>query len=448
MKKILFLLAVLAGLVGTAVVYQNQQNARLNTAVSRGASLRELLLPGLDITAVRKIRIKDAKTEVNVVIRDDRKGASVSERGGYAASLDRISSILGELREQKISSKQQVGKGAWAEIKVQPPGENADGVGTQVELIGAEGKVLRTLILGEQISVAGGQSSTPLSGGNQRFVRIPEDGDTIWVVSNTFYDLEPKPESWLDKAFIDIQKIREVAVTPPQAADGWKAGRTEETATDFTLLDAKAGEALDAAKLPLGSLLSAPTLNDVVSKEQTAEVMKGATRATITTFDGFTYQVQVAKQSKDGADRYYLTVDVSAQIPQSRTPVKDEKEEDKKKADEAFAARKKSLEEKLAKEKSFAGWAFEVSEYTVNNLLKKRSEILKAAPAPIPLPQSAAPTAPAASVPTAPAPAPAAPAPQPPVTVTTPPVPVPTPPKAELRPAADPAAAPKVEVKK
>ena len=67
-------------------------------------------------------------------------------------------------------------------------------------------------------------------------------------------------------------------------------------------------------------------------------------------------------------------------LGEDREDAKDEKEEDKKTNDEAFAAEKKTKEEKLANEKKLEGWAYEVSEYTVSSLLKKRSEILAEAP--------------------------------------------------------------------
>lgn len=449
MKKILILLIILGGLVGTAVVYQKQQHTAMNTAASRGVKSRELLLPDLDVTAVQKIRIKDAKSETTLNIQDDRKSATIAERGGYAASLDRISTILTDLKEQRIASKQQVGKGAWTEIQVQPPGE-AEGVGIQVEFLGAADKVLGVVILGQQIAITGGRSSTQLDGGSQRFVRIPSDGDTIWVVNNPYYDLEPKPESWLDKAFMDIQKVKEIDVTAAQAEESWKAGKKAETDEAFVLLDAKVGEGLDNTKVTLGTLLSAPTFNDVVAKDKVAEVMKGATKAKLVTFDGFVYDVQAVKQSKDGADHYFLSFNVTADIPKTRAPVKDEKEEDKKKADDAFAARKKSLEDKLAKEQKFAGWAFEVSEYTVNSFFKKRSEIVK-----VEAKAEAAPELPGAPKLPAPATSATAPAPsipgiinQTPISVTPPPVPVPEAPKTEIKPAPEPGAIPVLEQKK
>lgn len=423
MKKILTLLIILGGLVGAGLVYQKQQNEGLNTAANRGVKTREMLLPDLDIQGIKKIRLKDATSETTVKISEDGKSATVLERGGYPASMDRISTVRSELFQQRIANKQEVRKGAWAEIKVQPPGEASEGVGTQVELSDAGGKVISSFVLGKTIDTAGGRTSNQFGGSSQRFVRIPEDGDTIWVVSNPFTDLEAKPDSWLDKAFIDIQKIKEITVVPPQAEEGWKVGRKTDAELEFALLDAKVGEALDGTKLAVSNLLSTPVFNDVVTKDKMAEALKGAIKVNIVTFEGFVYDLQVAKQpSEDGVGRFYLSVKVTGNFPKSRPPVKDEKEEDKKKADEAFTAQIKGLESKLAKEQKFADWVFEVSEYTVNNIFKKRSEIVKVdakatpAPAAASAPAFPAPTAAPAAVATPPIPVPAAPAPAAPAT--------------------------------
>ncbi|MCX6853438.1 MAG: DUF4340 domain-containing protein [Verrucomicrobia bacterium] len=434
MKKILLLLIVLGGVIGTALYYQEQQNANLNTASNRGAKIRERLLPDLDISAVRKFKVQDDKSSVNIAVSDYLKSATVAERGGYPASLDKLATVLSELREQTIASKQPLGKGAWAKNKLKAPGDGAEGIGTQVEMIGAADKPLGTLVLGQNIDIAGGKTSTPMMGGNQRFVRIPDDGETIWVVSNTFTELEAKPENWLDKAFIDVQKIKEITVTAPKADDSWAVNRADENATDFTMVKPNAGETLDTSKLPASSILSSPTFNDVSGKDKAAELLKDANKVKITTFDGFSYDVQVAKQSKDGSDKYYVSVAVTAEIPKVRAPVKDEKEEDKKKKDEEFATAIKAQEDKLAKEQKFAGWVFEVSEYTINNLLKKRSEIVKLD---VP-PATDAPAAPGASpAPAVPSSAPAKPeiSTSAPISVTTPPVSVPALPKADIKPA-------------
>jgi hypothetical protein len=428
MKKLLLLLAILGGLIGFAVYYQNQQNLSLNTAATRGVKLREKLLPDLQVSSARKFVVRDAKASVSITIADDLKSAVVAERGGYPASIEKLGTVLSDLREQTISSKVQIGKGAWTKHSLKAPGDGTEGIGTQVEVKDGGDKALATLILGSNTEISGNANANPMMGSSQRLIRTPEDGETIWQVSNTFFDLEAKPENWVDKAFIDVQKIRDISVTAPKAEDSWAIKRDKDTENDFVLADAKPSEKLDNTKLTASSLLSSPSFNDVSTKDKAAELLKEPVKAKITTFDGFSYDVQVAKQSKDGSDKYYMTVAVSADIPKARAPVKDEKEEDKKKADEAFAADKKTKEDKLAKEQKFAGWVYEVSEYTVNNLLKKRSEIVKleVPKAEEPKPAAATPpaAAPAASTPPAAAPAPA-PAASKPISVTTPPISVP-----------------------
>lgn len=456
MKKILILTIVLAALVGVAVFKKNSRSASLSTGSRKGVEIRELLLPDLDVNSVQKIRIKDDKSEVNVAVNGT--NWTVLERGGYEASFDRISRVLMALKEQKISHGKPVGQGSWAKIGVQPPGEPSGmGIGTLVELLDAKGNIKSSFVLGGTVSSSGSLNASPFGGGNERLVRMvaPDDGNTIWTVGNTFQDVEPKPEEWLEKAFFDVVKPKSVEVTFAAAGDSWKASRKDADGTDFTLDDARGGEKFDNGKVALGSILSSPTFNDVVAKAKIAETMTDAVKARITTFEGFRYDLQVNKKNVDGADKYYLTVAVSADIPKERPAVKDEKEEDKKKNDEAFAAEKKTKEEKLANEKKLEGWAYEVTEYTVSSLLKKRSEILaepakdEAATAPAPAPSSVPSSAPSAPNPAAapavelkPAPAGGSDA------LTKPVSPLPEAPKVELKPAPAPGADPVTGEKK
>ncbi|HRH97653.1 MAG TPA: hypothetical protein PLB55_17055, partial [Prosthecobacter sp.] len=271
----------------------------------------------------------------------------------------------------------------------------------------------------------------------------PDDGETIWTINNTFADLESKPDAWLEKAFFDVQKIKSVEVTAAKPEDSWKASRADAETTEFALEGAKPGEKIDAGKVSLATLLSGPTFNDVLAKDKTAAALKDAVKVKIVTFDGFTYNVQAAKQAgKDGTgDKYYLSVSVSADLPKARPAVKDEKEEDKKTNDAAFAEEKKKLEDKLAAEKKLEGWVYEVSEYTISNLLKKRGEIL-AEPDKNPPASPPGTAAPASSLPDVSKmlqglkPAPAAPG------LTQPSSPLPETPKPEIKPAPAPGSNP------
>lgn len=453
MKKIIILIVVLVALIGAALYQQKDRKSRLSTGSRKGIELREMLIPDFDVNSIQKIRVKDAQNEVNVTLNGT--AWTVAERGGYEASFDKISRALLALKEQKISRKQFVGKESWGKIGVQPPGEpNGYGIGTLVELLDAKGNIKKSLVLGGNVTSSGNQNASPFGGNSERLVRIPEDGETIWTIGNTFSDLESKPDTWIDKAFFDVQKLKSVEITASKPEDSWKATRAKEEDTEFTLDAAKPGEKLDNGKSNLSSLLSSPTFNDVLAKDKAAETMKDAVKAKLVTFEGFTYSVQVVKKAgKDGAgDKYYLTVAVSADIAKERAPVKDEKAEDKKKNDDAFAEEKKKKEEKLAAEKKLEGWVYEVSEYTVSNLLKKRSEILAepekpAAPATGDAPAGglpdvkkmlqSVPAAPAA----APVPATTTPAPAPSLSAPSA-TPLPETPKTEIKPAPAPGSNP------
>ena len=78
-----------------------------------------------------------------------------------------------------------------------------------------------------------------------------------------------------------------------------------------------------------------------------------------------------------GSDRI-IQVSVSANLPKERTPAKDEKPEDKKRLDEEWDAQQKTITEKLEKESAFTKHAYRVSSFTVDSILKKREELLKA----------------------------------------------------------------------
>ena len=418
MKKPLILIVVLAALVGLAVMTKKQKEARLSEIARRGVQTREVLLPNFDVNAVKTILIKSKDHTTNLRLTD--KGWVVGDRDNYTADFNKLSQALLELRETKIAGKQLVGRGAWAEAEVLEPTDTVkDGTGTLVKFSDEKGAELASLVLGSDVTVSGSNSAefgrTP-----QKLVRIPQDEDTLWMIGSGFSSLQPRPEDWLDKSFLSLQDIQSVTVTPAKKEDAWKVSRPSKDVPDYALEAPKAGEELDATKLALASLLSAASFNDVKTLASAKDLFKEASKVQITTFDGFTYDLQVAKTNQDGADKFFMTVAVKANLPKERQAGKDEKEEDKKRLDDEFKAQQDRLKEKLEKEQKLSGWAYEVAEYTINNLLKTRSEILKTAeaapapaasgspaPAPISVPASAPASIPPAPVMETPAPAPA-----------------------------------------
>jgi hypothetical protein len=217
------------------------------------------------------------------------------------------------------------------------------------------------------------------------------------LVSESFFSLDPvNVGSWLDKTFIAPGELQEIDQAAWSNNPGWKVSRKDPPA-EWQLEDARPGETLD--KSFIQSLSSfAPTFVDVrpptVSPDETG--LKDPFKIRVKTFDGFTYDFLLGKEGPDKAR--YLVLSVSADLPPARKPDPNESADDKKKKDEEFDKRNLSLKERLEKEKHFEKWVYLVPDFNLEQLLKRRDEIVpKPSPSPSPAnsPASTAEPAPA-----------------------------------------------------
>ena len=395
MKKTAILLIVLAALVGFALFYKKSTDERTSGYSLSKADAREYLLPNVPSEKVRKVVIQDAKGKVTLAAAGDQW--VVEERGGYPAAFDKIQRAVQNLGDIKIKDRKEVGKSSLAKLKVLAPAEQQSGEGTglEVQLQDEKGAVLGSVIAGSSPKSSGGTSSGNMFGGPapQRFVRTPNDKDTVWVVDDSFDEFQVDPKTWIDMTWPNISEVKSMELIFPNATDSWKAERKDEEAP-FVFVNAVAGEELDTAKASglEGRVLEGPP-TDVLPKDKvTPELMKGAIKVKLITFSGFTYDVDLLEKKKEdeenSAPYYLVTLKISADLPKARKPGPDEKEEDKKKLDETFKKLSEERAKQLATEQKLQGWVYEVSQYGVSSLVKKRSELLreKTEPAPPPGP--------------------------------------------------------------
>ena len=245
-----------------------------------------------------------------------------------------------------------------------------------VELKDSAGKTARSVLLGAK-HMREGRGGSPFGGDagwpDGRYVMVDNKTEAIALVSDPLTQAEPKPEDWISKDFIKVEKLKSVSVTATNATNNWKLVRETESG-DWKLADAKGDEKADSSKCSgLNFLLQSPSFNDVALGWKFDDANKPTSTAALETFDGFAYTVKLANKS---GDDYYLQVAVSADLPKERTPGKDEKKEDKDKLDKEFKEKIQKLQDKLKTEKAFEKWTYVVSKWTVDNLLKERKEFL------------------------------------------------------------------------
>lgn len=362
---LVIVLGVILGALGWIALKKKGADYQQSTA-----RMGDRVLPNFPLNDVTKFTVRQASNQVTLTLQD--AGWVVTDRGGYGANFGNIQEFLRKLWELKIASPVAVGASRLPMLSLTPA------TGTSVELQNKDGKVVTTLLLGAQHTKEAGASS-PFGGGsfpNGRYVMVGTNLQSVALVSESFGNVAPKAEDWLNKDFFKVEKHKSLSVTTTNATNNWKISRETE-AGEWKLADTKAAEKLDTGKVSgVNNALAFPSFNDVAAgvKPENAGFDQGVT-AVLENFDGFTYTAKTAP--KPGGDDYYLHLAVTGNFPKERAPGKDEKPEDKTRLDKEFADNLKKLEERLKNDRKFSDWIFVVSKWTVDPLLKVRHELLE-----------------------------------------------------------------------
>ena len=323
------------------------------------------VLGSFEGSKVAAVRIQQGSNTVNIV----REGQDwvVRERGNYPANVADLGAFLQKLDGLKVARPVNVGASRLPMLELAGPGL------TVVELLGEDGKALKTLRLGKQ-STKGGGGDDMMGGGAYPDGRYVQVGEAVSLVGDPLSDARPSAEEWIAKEFVKVEQPLSVTITHADSTNNFTLTRTNEFA-DWILLEPAAGETLDKNKLySFSSLLGSASFVDVIlNPDATALGLDQPTTAKIKTSGGFTYDVKVGKA--DG-ENHPVQVTVVAELPKERTAAADEKPEDKDRLDKEFKEKQGKLEQKLKSEQALGKWTFKVSKWTVEPLLKKRSELM------------------------------------------------------------------------
>jgi len=373
-RKQLTLLIVLGVVLGGLgfLAWQKQKQPYQESNAKMGGKL----LPDFPLNDVEQIVIKQPKAELTLAKKDE--VWVVKDRGDYPANFSHISELLRKLWELKIASSRPVGASRLPMLELVPPDK---GNGTLLEFKDKSGKLIKSVLLGAKSMREGGGGGNDMFGGggsfpNGRYVMVGNDIGTVALVTETFNNAEANAQDWLNKDWFKVEKHKAISVVTTNTTNNWKLFRETESG-EWKLADAKAGESYDASKGgAVTSALGYPQFNDLPTNSAPAEtgLDKPAVTATIETFDGHTYTAKIG--NKNGEDNYFFQIAVAGNFPKERTPGKDEKPEDKERLDKEFQTALKTKEDKVKADQAYAKWTYIVSKWTVDPILKVRSELL------------------------------------------------------------------------
>ncbi|MEY5020308.1 MAG: hypothetical protein RLZ22_1396 [Verrucomicrobiota bacterium] len=381
-KQVLTLSSIAIILGGTLlIVKQTQKDSGPAAVTSRAAG--ETLFASFPATEIANVEISGADGSVTIVKKDGKW--TLAQRENYPANAVMVNEFIRTLAELKVTRSLEAAPSFAPRFGMDEASTNPEERGLTATFKDANGKELAKMSLGKNIE--GSQEASPMGAMPVgRYVRNHADESGFYAVNEMFFSISADLTRWFAEEFITPTRIKSVTLSKKGFDSlAWKLSRDEETA-EFKLDGLKSGEELSSENVtPIKNLFSYARFEDVVSAAAAAERgdATGKRNATIETFDGFTYQLTItplkpgASPASSAPDNQLVTIAVSANYPTERKKDEGETPEDAKTKDEAFAAQLKTLNEKLAKEQSFAGRHFEVSKTTLDALIKERETLVK-----------------------------------------------------------------------
>jgi Domain of unknown function (DUF4340) len=340
------LVVLLAILGGAALVFQYQERGRRPENVG---TLGQPLVRDLKAAEIAAIRIVEPKATLTLERKES--GWVIPERAGFPADVGKVREFVVKVLGLKVGQSEPIGDKDRARL-------NLDDSATRVEFLAAEAKPLTTLLVGKKYfkREVDNPDKAP---GDGRFVMLPGDTKTVYIVSDPLAQASTKSADWIDHTSFQVEKVKTLEVRYPDGAR-WRIERDADN-SDWRLVGAKADEKLDVTRANAASYsLSLLELADVAPKEAKDTGLENPTLIDATTLDGLAYAIKVGKLA---GDNYYVT------FKSSGTP--------RASGDKNDAERIKKIEERRPREKVLSEHILLIAKSKLDDTLKKRSELLE-----------------------------------------------------------------------
>ena len=289
------LVVLLVVLGGVALLAQREDRAQ---RPQNAATLGQPLLKDLKAADIAKIRIVEPKSTLTLERKQD--GWVIAEREGFPADFARVREFVVKMVGLKIAQSEPIGEKDRARLNLD------SSTATQLEFAGADGKPLANLLVGRKLFRAEPENPERAPG-DGRFVLLPADDKTVYMVSDPLVQATAKTAVWIDKRSFQIEKVKTLEVRYP-GGESWRLERAGDNAP-WKLAGLKSGEQVDSSKANAATYsLGLLDLADVAPKDASPEAtgLDKPIRLGATTLSGLAYVVRVGKLE---GENYYVKLE-------------------------------------------------------------------------------------------------------------------------------------------
>jgi Domain of unknown function (DUF4340) len=356
-------LVILGGLVWAIKQHDDTSWSRSETRVG------EKLLKSFEVNDVAGIRIDNGHSTVTLSKKDGRW--RVKERNDYPANFNMIGDLLLKIQDQKIIQSDAIASEQRPSLELNEPSKDKPSA-TLVELLNTSGKVIEKLLLGKRYTKKGANGADMPAG---RYVIVAGDEKTVALIDHPLLESEPKPDVWINKDFVRIEKVKAITFNNNDGSIAWKMVRDQE-AGEWHLVDAKPNEKFDNTRgTSAVNAISMMSISDVVASTTSIDTgMSKPRTVAVETFDGLVYTFRVGNAASD--DNQYIGVSVSGEPSKERPVAATESPQDKERLDKEFKDRLAKLESRVKFEQTLAEWTYVTSKWRLDPLLKDRAGLM------------------------------------------------------------------------
>lgn len=303
----------------------------------------------------------------------------VKENNGYPADINKVRElVLGVSNLLKVEPKTRKPEN-YERIGLQDVTAK-DSPAVHITLNAGSENVVADLIIGN--SKASHADDSKMS----YYIRVSNDPQS-WLVDGKLPD-KWEAKDWLDVNIfeIDRSRIKQVVVNH-QDGENVYIHRADSSVRDFTLDSLKPGEQITAPfeVNNIATTFTKMTFDDVVSEKESGAEATPVYTAKLTTFDGLEITFEPHKKGDIHLVKYSASFNESAIGPTAEPGEPKDKQqtatEDKKSEPQTPAAKLLSAEEvkqEVAKYNAiWSGWMYQLPEFRIKNIGKKKSDLLK-----------------------------------------------------------------------